>query len=65
MQLEFLWEELTGSYKGVLSKLKAAKSAQEASDIILTGYEKPKDQWKKGKRQPEDLMQKSIMSSFQ
>lgn len=49
MQLEFLWEELTGSYKGVLTKLKAAKSTQEASDIILTGYEKPKDQGQKVK----------------
>lgn len=49
MQLEFLWEELTGSYKGVLTKLKAAKSTQEASNIILTGYEKPKDQGQKVK----------------
>lgn len=49
MQLEFVWEELSGSYKGILSRLKTAKSTQEASDIILTGYEKPKDQGEKAK----------------
>lgn len=44
MQLEFIWVELSGAYKSVLSKLKAAASVQVASDIVLTGYEKPKDQ---------------------
>ena len=49
MQLEFLWEELSGAYKGVLKKLKSATSAQEASDVVLTGYEKPKNQGEKVK----------------
>lgn len=49
MQLEFLWGELSGAYKGVLAKLKSATSAQEASDIVLTEYEKPKDQGTKAK----------------
>ena len=43
MQLEFLWNELQG-YKVVISTLKTAKSLQEASDIVLTGYEKPANQ---------------------
>lgn len=40
MQLDFLWEELQG-YKGVMDKLKAAKTVRQASDAVLTGYEKP------------------------
>ena len=43
VQLEFLWEELCG-YKGVMESLKTAKSVREASDAVLLGYEKPKDQ---------------------
>ena len=48
MQLDFLWEELQG-YKAVLNTLKAAKSVREASDVVLTGYEKPADQSEKVK----------------
>lgn len=44
MQLEFLWQELTTKYKGVLRVLKNAKSIQEASDIVLTQFERPADQ---------------------
>ena len=43
MQLDFLWSELQG-YKAVLNTMKAAKSVREASDVVLTGYEKPADQ---------------------
>lgn len=43
MQLEFLWKELQ-SYKAVMTVLKSATSVKEASDIILTGYEKPANQ---------------------
>lgn len=43
MQLEFFWKELQG-YKSVMSKLKSAKSVKEASDAVLTGYEKPQNQ---------------------
>lgn len=43
MQLDFLWNELQG-YSGVMKTLNNAKSVKEASDAILTGYEKPADQ---------------------
>lgn len=44
MQLDFLWEELSGKYKGVLDGLKGAGSVREASDIVLTQFERPADQ---------------------
>lgn len=40
---EDTWSELH-EYKEVLAVLKAAKSVSEASDAVLTGYEKPADQ---------------------
>lgn len=43
MQLEYLQIELAG-YKTVLEGLKKAKSVKEASDIVLTQFEKPADQ---------------------
>lgn len=43
MQLEFLWKELR-SYKTALATLKEAKSVREASDAVLTQYEKPANQ---------------------
>lgn len=43
MQLEYLWKELQG-YTKVMTTLKGAKSILEASNAILTGYEKPADQ---------------------
>lgn len=42
-QLEFLLKEVKG-YTGVWKTLTAAKSVREASDAVLTGYEKPADQ---------------------
>lgn len=44
IQLDFLWKELSTSYKNVLNVLKTAKSVREASDIVLTKFERPKDQ---------------------
>ena len=44
MQLNFLWYELSHSYKTVLNVLKTAKSVSEASDVVLTKYERPRDQ---------------------
>lgn len=44
MQLDFLWLELTTSYKSVLNAIRNAKSTKEASDIVLTKFERPKDQ---------------------
>lgn len=43
-QLEFLYKELSESYKTVLSTLKSATSVKEASDIVLTKYENPASQ---------------------
>lgn len=44
LQLGFLYKELSTSYRGVLSTLKSAKSVREASDIVLTGFERPANQ---------------------
>ena len=43
MQLDFLWNELQG-YKVVINTLNNAKSVKEASDIVLTKFEKPSNQ---------------------
>lgn len=43
MQLGFLWKEIQ-TYKGVMSVLTGAKTVKEASDKVLTGYEKPANQ---------------------
>ena len=51
MQLEYLWAELNGNYKGVLNGIKAAKSIREASDIVLTRFEIPADQSERVKQQ--------------
>lgn len=45
MQLQFLMKELTESYKSsVLNVLQTAKSVREASDAVLTKFERPADQ---------------------
>lgn len=44
MQIEFLIYELNTSYKNVLSVLKNASSVKEASDVVVTKYERPADQ---------------------
>lgn len=44
MQLDYLWQELNTSYSTVLDVLKSARSIKEASDAVLTGFEKPLDQ---------------------
>lgn len=43
MQLAFLWKELQG-YTAVIKVLNSAKSVLEASNAVLTGFEKPADQ---------------------
>lgn len=43
-QLEFLYKELSESYSGVLTTLKNAKSVLEASNAVLTKYERPANQ---------------------
>ncbi len=44
MQLAFIYKEISESYKSLLTTLKAATSVKEASDAVLTKYEKPADQ---------------------
>lgn len=45
MQLNFLYKELSESYStSVLAVLKTAKSVREASDAVLTKFERPVDQ---------------------
>lgn len=43
-QFDFLVYELSTSYSGLVSKLKSCKTIKEASDLILTQYEKPANQ---------------------
>ncbi len=43
MQLDFLYKELSESYSSVLTTLKNATSVLEASNAVLTKYEKPAD----------------------
>lgn len=43
-QLEFLYKELSEGYKSVLTALKEAKSVREASDVVLTKFERPANQ---------------------
>lgn len=43
-QLNFLFQELSGSYKGVLDTIKTAASVKGASDCVLLNYERPADQ---------------------
>ena len=43
VQLEFLYQELSTSYKGVLSALKNATSILEASNVVLFKFENPYD----------------------
>ena len=46
-QLEFMWVELTGSYKkSTLNVLLEAKSVDEAARVVITKYEKPASQGK-------------------
>jgi len=44
MQLDFLWKELSEGYTSVLRALRNAKTVREASDVVLTKYERPADQ---------------------
>jgi len=43
-QIEYVIEEITHKYSGLYDKLKTIKTVKEASDLILTQYEKPANQ---------------------
>lgn len=57
MQLDFLCTELKG-YKAVWNALRAATSIKEASDAVMTGYEKPADQSEPAKQKRAKFGQK-------
>lgn len=44
MQMEFLWQELSTGHKAVLNDLKNATSVLEASNSVLTKFERPAKQ---------------------
>lgn len=44
MQLDFLWKELTNGYTSTLEVLTTSTSVRQASDAVLTKYERPADQ---------------------
>lgn len=46
MQLDYLLHELSTTYRNVLAVLKAATSVKEASDYVVTEFERPADQSK-------------------
>lgn len=58
MQLEFLYKELSESYKSVLNALTTAKSVRAASDVVLTKFERPADQSEKVKQKRASYGQK-------
>lgn len=41
MQLDFIYKELSESYKSILNTLKTATSVRQASDAVLVNYERP------------------------
>lgn len=43
-QFDFLLHEVSTSYSGLVTRLKTCKTVKEASDLILTQYEKPANQ---------------------
>lgn len=51
MQVQYLENELSNGYQGVLNALKNASSISEASDIMITQYEKPANQSTDAKNQ--------------
>lgn len=58
MQLEFLMDELQKSFKSVWNTLRTAKSVKEASDIVLTQFERPANMTAANKVRRADIGQK-------
>lgn len=50
LQLDYLMIELRGAYKGVLNGIMSARTIREASDIVLTQFERPADQSESAKK---------------
>ena len=57
-QLAFLMHELETSYKSVLSVLLTATSVKQASDVVLTQFERPRDQSEAAKNKRAEMGQK-------
>lgn len=57
-QLNFLWKELSEGYASVLTTLKNATSVRQASDAVLTKFERPADQSENAKAKRADYGQK-------
>lgn len=58
IQLEYLMKELNGAYKGVLNGIKSATTIRQASDIVLTQFERPADQSENAKKYRASLGEK-------
>lgn len=58
MQLEYLMIELEKSFPKVLSVLKTAKSVKEASDIVLTQFERPANMTEANKKRRAEIGQR-------
>lgn len=58
MQLDFLMQELNGAYKGVLNGIQRAETIRQASDIVLTQFERPADQSENAKKYRASLGEK-------
>lgn len=51
MQCEFLYQELKKNYPAVFETLRTARTIREASDVVLTKYERPANQSESVKKQ--------------
>ena len=58
MQLEYLMIELQKSFKAVWNTLRTAKSVKEASDIVLTKFERPANMTEANKKRRADIGQR-------
>ena len=58
MQLAFLMRELNGAYRGVLNGILNATTIRQASDIVLTQFERPADQSENAKKYRASLGEK-------
>lgn len=63
MQLDFLYKELSEGYKGILDVLKNAKSVREASDCVLTKFERPADQGESARRKGQSTEKRTTINS--
>ena len=58
MQLDFLWQELRRDFPKVLAVLQNSASVKEASDIMLTDFERPANQTDENKNRRAQLSQR-------